>query len=197
VDAGVGGTSNVDFWLRLYAATVLATAIATFARVLLGITASYYSSKTLFLDCLFRVINAPTRYHDTVPSGRILNRLVSDIAVADSFFRGTLRSFVDTGLAFLSSFAVISWVVPSFVPVALSLLFGYWQIALPYRRTASELRRLENIYRSPLFTVIGESIAGLGTIRAFATTSNYASLMFQSTDSFQQYDHYYWNASQW
>jgi ABC-type multidrug transport system fused ATPase/permease subunit len=75
--------SNLTFWLRLYAIVIFSTALLSFGRTLTGLAATYQAAVHLFLDCLEKVIEAPTRYFDTVPAGRILNRLTSDIGVAE------------------------------------------------------------------------------------------------------------------
>ena len=41
----------------------------------------------------------------------------------------------------------------------------YWTLARPYRETSRAFRRLENKHRSPLFSILGETVQGLSTIR--------------------------------
>lgn len=89
---------------------------------------------------------------------------------------------METGLVFASSIAVIMALLPSFLPVAVALLLFYLAIGRGYRRASADLRRLENKYRSPMFTLIGECFAGLHVVRAFGRTGVYLNEMYQSCD---------------
>lgn len=145
-----------------------------------------------------------SRSFDISPVGRILNRLVSDISTADDNLQGSVRSYLDQTIAFLSAGAVVVFFVPVFVPFAVGLLAFYWVLARPYRNLTRDLRRLEKCvlhatqynanvshskYRSPLFTIIGQVLSGLVTVRAFGKSAAYEDLMFDRVDAFQGYDH--------
>ncbi len=62
-------------------------------------------------------------------------------------------------------FSIVScpWVVLVYVPIG--LLF-YWY-RLYFKRTSTELKRLDSVTRSPIFSIFGETLTGLSTIRAF------------------------------
>lgn len=109
---------------------------------------------------------------------------MADTSTADSTISSSIRSFLETGLVFASSIAVIMALLPSFLPVAVALLLFYVAIGRGYRRASADLRRLENKYRSPLFTLIGECFAGLHVVRAFGKTSVYLGEMYQSCDRY-------------
>ena len=98
----------------------------------------------LLQQCLDRVIRAPSRWFDITPVGRVLNRLVSDIGVADDSLQSSIRGFGDSFIAFLSAFGIIVYLVPVFLPLALIVMLLYYGIAGPYVRCTRDLRRLEN-----------------------------------------------------
>ena len=80
---------------------------------------------------------------DISPVGRILNRLVADISTADENLQGSVRSYLDQAIAFLSAGAIVLFFVPLFLPFAVVLIAIYWTLARPYRNLTRDLRRLE------------------------------------------------------
>lgn len=113
---------------------------------------------------------------------QVLNRLVADTSTADSVISSSIRSFLETGLVFISSLAVIMVLLPSFLPIAAGLVLFYVALAKGYRHASRDLRRLENKYRSPMFSLIGECFAGLTIVRAFDKADQYLNAMYSYCD---------------
>ncbi|WAR57082.1 hypothetical protein PtB15_8B127 [Puccinia triticina] len=74
---------NVDPWIRLYLIIGLTTGFIILAGLAVGNFAELRASRKLFSAMLGRIVRAPTRWYDVTPTGRILNRLVSDIDTVD------------------------------------------------------------------------------------------------------------------
>lgn len=89
-------------------------------------------------------------HHRTV--GRISNRLTNDVGIADKELSMALRSFLATLLSFVASIGVVIWLVPAFAPAAFVILYGYWRLAEGFRCAYRDIRRLEFVAWSPMFS---------------------------------------------
>ncbi|XP_022796741.1 multidrug resistance-associated protein 4-like [Stylophora pistillata] len=143
------------------------------ASFLLGIVRCYI----LFLVCLrcserlhdkmvVALLQAPVLFFDSNPVGRILNRFSKDVGCMDELLPLQFLSTVQLVLLLFSSVIVPSvtnpWLVFVTIPVtATSLYFARF-----YLKSSRELKRLESMCRSPVFSHISETLEGLDTIRS-------------------------------
>ncbi|XP_074600432.1 multidrug resistance-associated protein 1-like [Brevipalpus obovatus] len=118
-------------------------------------------------DLLYRVLRSPMSFFDTTPSGRIVNRFAKDIDTVDSVIPQTIRSWLFCFLNAISTFIIISIQTPLFIFVLLPVGFIYIFIQRIYVATSRQLKRLESITRSPIYSHFGETLNGVNTIRAF------------------------------
>ena len=61
----------------------------------------------------------------------------------------------------------ISMANPIFITVLIPLAIFYWFIQLVYVKSARQLKRLESVARSPIYSFFSETLAGISTIRAY------------------------------
>lgn len=167
-------------------------AFTVLGYISLGYYASLQASRSLFKRMLLRLSRAPTRFFDITPVGRILNRFVADIGAVDGALNNSARSAISGALSFVSSFAVIVYVVPMFTPIAIFIAWLYIRLAPPYINTARDLRRLESISLSPAFSGFDELLHGLVHVRAYGVERRYQERFYKRVDTFQAFDHSYW-----
>lgn len=107
------------------------------------------------------------RFFDTNPSGRILNRFSKDMGSVDELLPKAILDASQIILNMIGAIVVTAIVNPLFlIPVAiLGVVFIYSRNI--YLKTSKNIKRLEGVCRSPVFTHIAASLNGLATIRAF------------------------------
>ncbi|KAI9339681.1 P-loop containing nucleoside triphosphate hydrolase protein [Obelidium mucronatum] len=150
-----------------------------FQTIFVWIFCGIRSARILHQDMLENIVKLPQSYFDTTPLGRILNRFSKDVYTVDEVlprvFQGYTRTLFSV-LAVLAVNTIGNWMFLFFV-VPLGLLYIYFQRY--YLSTSRELKRLDSTSRSPIYAHFQETLAGVGTIRAyqqcqrFITTNEY------------------------
>lgn len=83
------------------------------------------------------------------------------------------------GLGIVTTLSVIASVSPAFLIGFFVLSLAYVHDALLFSKTAREMRRLDSVSKSPLFSVYGEAVAGVSVIRAFGASQRFMALMLE------------------
>merc|ERR1719444_198534 len=73
----------------------------------------------------------------------------------------------------------------------------FWYVRQYFVKTSRELKRLEGISRSPLFSTFSETLNGLQTIRAFKMQSEFRDQNRRAADHNSNIFFTYWVASRW
>ncbi|CAG2112465.1 unnamed protein product, partial [Medioppia subpectinata] len=137
------------------------------------ITGTLCASKNLHERLLRATLHAPMSFFDTTPLGRVLNRFSKDIDIMDSSMQMTMRVLVNTSFQVLSTIVIISIQTPIFLAVFFPVMIVYYFIQKFYVVTSRQLKRLESITRSPIYSHFGETVNGVSTIRAYGVNDRF------------------------
>lgn len=110
-------------------------------------------------------------FFDTTPIGRILNRFSKDVYTIDEELVTTLRMYIRNLTQIASTILVISGVSPVFTACLIPIILFYMSEQAFFTITYRELKRLDSVNRSPLYALLGETVDGVATIRAFNAQS--------------------------
>ena len=156
------------------------------ASLLFGIIRAYgflsvclRCSERLHDRMAWAVLQAPVLFFDSNPVGRIMNRFSKDIGCLDEVLPKTfLRSIQYILLLFAGILVPVvtnPWLVIVVVPLAIFVVF----ISRYYLKTSRELKRLESICRSPVFSHISETLDGLDTVRTRGKQRYFVDLFYR------------------
>ncbi|CAK8671761.1 unnamed protein product [Clavelina lepadiformis] len=165
--------NSTSFRLAIYGVIGASKTIFVLSSSFAGTYGSVAASTLLHSKLLNNLLKAPMSFFDTTPLGRILNRFSKDIYVIDEVIPRGLSSFLRTFFMTLSIFVVIIYSTPIFATVALPVVILYWFVQRFYVRTSRQLRRLESISRSPIYSHFSETLAGASTIRAYGLEKSF------------------------
>uniref|UniRef100_A0A8D2JJF9 ATP binding cassette subfamily C member 2 n=1 Tax=Sciurus vulgaris TaxID=55149 RepID=A0A8D2JJF9_SCIVU len=160
-------TSQRDMRIGIYAALGLAQGICIFVGAFLSVYGCIHASKILHEQLLNNILRAPMSFFDTTPIGRIVNRFAGDISTMDDTLPQTFRSWILCFLSILSTIIMICMATPVFTIIVIPLGIIYVSIQVFYVATSRQLRRLDSVTRSPIYSHFSETVLGLPVIRAF------------------------------
>lgn len=186
---------DVKPWLFMYMVISLMHGSMILINISVGYYASLQASRAIFNSLLRRISRAPTRFFDTTPIGRILNRFTTDIGVIDGPLHNSARTAVNGVMGFVVSFLAMLAIIPSFAPFAVCIALLYIRLAPAYINASRDLRRLESVSLSPAFAGFDELLHGIVHIRAFGLEMMYQKGFYSKVDKFQAYDHHYVSTS--
>ncbi|KAJ1547646.1 hypothetical protein HK096_001625, partial [Nowakowskiella sp. JEL0078] len=160
-------------------------------------TGVFLASRKLHSLLLDGILRAPMRFFETTPTGRILNRFSRDLAAIDQEvvwgFYGVLRCVGQV----LVITVIVSYVVPPFLIFLPPLAWMYIIIASAYLNASRELKRLEAVSRSPVYSLFSETLQGVVTIRAYGQEARFENENFVKTDINHRSFFYLWAANRW
>lgn len=156
---------NTFMFRYLCIGLVVALSGAAFSTMLslAGITAG----RRLFREATLGVLRAPTVFFDTNPVGRIINRFSKDQDAIDNLLPESLRGVLSTFMNIVFALAVVVFSSSISLIFIIPSLFIYYYYQKLYRDTSRELKRLDNLSKSPLVAQFSETLTGLTTIRAY------------------------------
>ncbi|KAF1785208.1 P-loop containing nucleoside triphosphate hydrolase [Phytophthora cactorum] len=173
-------------------------AVATVCRSVSVMLLLLRSSKNLHDELFRRVLAAPVNtYFDVTPVGRILNRFSNDLDQMDSLLPQQWQNFVQNISLSVGGFIVCAlasyWIGLSYIPVIAALVVtGFY-----FKKTSREVKRLEGISRSPVYNLLGETLNGVQTIRAFKMQSTFEQMNANAVDENASFFFVYWAAGRW
>ncbi|KAJ3345476.1 hypothetical protein GGF32_008414, partial [Allomyces javanicus] len=158
------------------------SAMAVLMTIVGWIVCGIRAARSLHNRMLSRVAAYKMEFFDTQPVGRVINRFAKDVNVVDETLPRAFQSMVRTFLAVLSVMLLISAYTPAFLAVLAPLAVAYWFIQRIFIASSRELRRLDSVSRSPVYTHFGESLDGLTVIRAFGHQNRFVRGLYARVD---------------
>ena len=164
-------TSDEEF-SSLYYLAVYAILGVSGAIIKLSNDLKYYyncamASRSMHKNLLNNVMRSPMAFFDTNPSGRIVNRFTSDMDSLDQSIPFSLLDFSECTVDFTCVIILISVTTPAFVAVIIPLLIVYYFLQKVYISSSRQLKRLNSISKSPIFSHFAETTCGVSVIRAY------------------------------
>ncbi|XP_059046551.1 multidrug resistance-associated protein 1 isoform X3 [Achroia grisella] len=135
--------------------------------------ACWRASRYIHALLLDNVLKAPLQFFEVTPVGRILSRFSKDIDVVDTSLPWQCSDVIFCTFEVLGTLFVISYSTPIFLAMIVPIGVVYYIIQRFYVATSRQLKRLESVSRSPIYSHFGESITGASTIRAYSVTQRF------------------------
>ncbi|KAJ3342685.1 hypothetical protein HDU83_005987 [Entophlyctis luteolus] len=153
----LGASHDLNFWKGWYMFIVW----IIIHRSIMRSTMAFHES------ALSGVLNAPVWWFESQQIGRIMNRFTKDIAAIDQRMLPQIFQLVAAVGILASVIASLSINAPYALITAIPLGPLYTYALWLYRSSMRQLKRLESVQRSPLYSHVSESLEGILSIKAF------------------------------
>ncbi|KAJ3320037.1 hypothetical protein HDU76_000398, partial [Blyttiomyces sp. JEL0837] len=196
-DEGKKETVDTLFYVSVYAMISGFWVLVFLSTYTVRSVGSYLASIKYHEGLLNRILYAPMRFFDTTPIGRILNRASKDISVMD---KNVMQSFETYFACFMDSFSVFVVVItitPIFLVTVFPVMFIYVFVSKRYLAASRELKRLDSVSRSPIYSMFSETLTGASTIRAYGTEDRFMKENLRRVDYNHRMYFYLWCSNRW
>ncbi|XP_048361642.1 ATP-binding cassette sub-family C member 2 [Sphaerodactylus townsendi] len=156
-----------DMRVGVYGALGVGQAIFLVVGSFVASRGAIRASRILHKQLLSNILRAPMSFFDTTPTGRIVNRFAKDIFTVDETIPQSFRSWLSCFLGILSTLLLICLATPFFGVVIIPLGILYYFVQQFYVTTSRQLRRLDSVTRSPIYSHFSETVSGLSVIRGY------------------------------
>eukprot|EP00058_Branchiostoma_floridae_P007796 XP_002593284.1 hypothetical protein BRAFLDRAFT_123638 [Branchiostoma floridae] len=184
---------RLNFYILIYGMTVVAMLVIAVIKGYCYVKVTLGASSSMHDSVFASIFRCPMKFFDVTPTGRILNRFSRDLDEIDVRLPLTMQLFLDNVWVVFASILNVCIVFPWFL-VALGPLGILFALVLVFfRHIIRELKRFDNVRRSPWFSHVTASIQGLSTIHAYEKNDNvmdkFATLLDKQNAAFLMY-HY-------
>ncbi|XP_044158857.1 multidrug resistance-associated protein 1-like [Bufo gargarizans] len=167
-DPIVNGTQqNTSMRLTVYSILGVVQVVCIFIASATIIVGGVSVSRQLHSQLLYSILRSPLSFFERTPSGNLTNRFAKEMDTIDNTIPQMLMMFIMMTLTILEILLVIAIATPlaavAFVP--LGLLYFFLQRF--YVASSRQLKRLDAVSKSPLYTHFNETLQGVNVIRAF------------------------------
>ncbi|XP_071760532.1 multidrug resistance-associated protein 1-like [Centroberyx gerrardi] len=165
----VNGTQmDTDLKLGVFGALGFAQGIAMFVTTLAISLGGIMASRHLHVDLLNNVLHSTMSFFECTPSGNLLNRFSKEIDAIDCMIPDGMKMMLGYLFKLLEVCIIVLMATPFAGMVLLPLTCLYAFIQSFYVASSCQLRRLEAVSRSPIYSHLNETVQGASVIRAFS-----------------------------
>ncbi|KAJ7399194.1 Canalicular multispecific organic anion transporter 1 [Pitangus sulphuratus] len=160
-------TEQRDLRIGVFGALGVSQALFLLFATILCARGAVRASRVMHQQLLSNILRVPMSFFDTTPTGRIVNRFAKDIFTVDETIPMSFRSWLSCFMGIISTLVMICLATPYFALIIIPLSIFYYFVLRFYVSTSRQLRRLDSVTRSPIYSHFGETVSGLSVIRAY------------------------------
>ncbi|XP_056602458.1 ATP-binding cassette sub-family C member 12 [Triplophysa dalaica] len=164
---------DLPFYQMVYGLMIVAMVVLSIAKGYAFVKVTLRSSSKLHDTMFKRIIGSPMSFFDTTPTGRMVNRFSKDQDEVDAVLPFNMENFFQFTLMVTFTILTICVVFPYLLIVVAVLGFIFATILYVFQRSIRQMKRLENVSRSPWISLTTSTIQGLSTIHAYDKRQQY------------------------
>ncbi|XP_029326361.1 multidrug resistance-associated protein 1 isoform X2 [Mus caroli] len=164
----VNGTqANRNFRLSVYGALGILQGVSIFGYSMAVSIGGIFASRRLHLDLLYNVLRSPMSFFERTPSGNLVNRFSKELDTVDSMIPQVIKMFMGSLFSVIGAVIIILLATPIAAVIIPPLGLVYFFVQRFYVASSRQLKRLESVSRSPVYSHFNETLLGVSVIRAF------------------------------
>uniref|UniRef100_A0A2K5X4Y2 Multidrug resistance-associated protein 1 n=1 Tax=Macaca fascicularis TaxID=9541 RepID=A0A2K5X4Y2_MACFA len=167
-DPIVNGTQeHTKVRLSVYGALGISQGIAVFGYSMAVSIGGILASRYLHVDLLHSILRSPMSFFERTPSGNLVNRFSKELDTVDSMIPEVIKMFMGSLFNVIGACIVILLATPIAAIIIPPLGLIYFFVQRFYVASSRQLKRLESVSRSPVYSHFNETLLGVSVIRAF------------------------------
>ena len=170
---------EIDSYVPIYGGLFAAALVFSLLRAFVFYQLSLRSSAQLHDRMTVAILKAPVYFFDVNPIGRILNRFSKDIGSMDeilpTFFLLSIQLVLGLGSSAILPCLLNPWILLAVIPSVIVAL----SVVKFFLKSSRELKRLESICRSPVYSHFAETLNGLDTIRSRKREKDFTEALYR------------------
>ncbi|KAG0347692.1 hypothetical protein BG004_007175, partial [Podila humilis] len=125
------------------------------------------SCRNLFRTMLDALMRTSLDFFHANPHGRVLNRFSKDMANCDELLPYVFYDTIQIVLVLSGSVITVCIVNPWIIIAVPFILLGFGSLRNLYMKSSRQVKRIESLERSPIYSHLSETLSGLTSVRAF------------------------------
>uniref|UniRef100_A0A673KPL3 Multidrug resistance-associated protein 9-like n=1 Tax=Sinocyclocheilus rhinocerous TaxID=307959 RepID=A0A673KPL3_9TELE len=154
--------SHLPFYQMIYGIIIVVMVLLCIAKGYTFTKVTLRASSKLHDTMFKRILGSPMSFFDTTPTGRLVNRFSKDQDEVDAVLPFNMENFLQFCLIVTFTLLTICVVFP-YLLIAVAVLAVIFATILYIR----QMKRMENVSRSPWISLTTSTIQGLSTIHAY------------------------------
>ncbi|KAL6461685.1 hypothetical protein MHYP_G00298300 [Metynnis hypsauchen] len=169
----ISDNPDLGFYQMIYGVTVIAMLVLSVAKGYTFTKVTLHASSKLHDTMFKRILASPMSFFDTTPTGRMVNRFSKDQDEIDAVLPFNMENFLQFCLMVTYTILTVCIVFP-YLLIAVAVLGVIFTVILYiFQRSIREMKRMENVSRSPWISLTTSVIQGLSTIHAYNKRAQY------------------------
>ncbi|XP_039741515.1 multidrug resistance-associated protein 1 [Pteropus medius] len=168
-DPIVNGTQmHTEVRLGVYGALGILQGVTVFGYSMAVSIGGILASSRLHLALLQNILRSPMSFFERTPSGNLVNRFSKELDTVDSMIPQVIKMFLGSLFNVVGACIIILLATPIAAVIIPPLGLIYFFVQRFYVASSRQLKRLESVSRSPVYSHFNETLLGVSVIRAFA-----------------------------
>ncbi|KAJ4947567.1 hypothetical protein JOQ06_009602 [Pogonophryne albipinna] len=167
---------DLQYYQTIYGIMVAAMILLAMIKCFFWTWVTLTAASKLHNSMFKKIFSSPMSFFDTTPAGRILNRFSKDQEEVDCVLPLNMDPFLQFSLMVTFTIITISAVFPLMLVAVLVMATLFTLILFMFQRSVRQMKRMENISRSPCISLTTSTLQGLSTIHAYNIRENHIQL---------------------
>ncbi|XP_023809459.1 multidrug resistance-associated protein 9 isoform X1 [Oryzias latipes] len=167
---------KLHFYQTIYGAMVAVMVILAAFKCFIYTHVTLRAACKLHNSMFKKIIGSPMSFFDTTPTGRILNRFAKDQEEVDTVLPMHMDPFLQFCLLVTFTIIIISAVFPLMLVAVVIIGVLFTIILFIFQKSIRQMKKMENISRSPCISLTTSTLQGLSTIHAYNTKDSHVKM---------------------
>jgi len=163
----------------------------TFGKVAFTLKFLFGTNSNLHRNMLHKLSRTFVAFFDSTPIGNMLNRFSNDMGVLDNDNWYVVYDVFDQSIAVILFMSYLIFIFPAIIIPCLVILYALFKVKVFFTKPTVELRRVDLVSKSPIYSEISSTLNGLLAIRVYDQgrrfIDQFMDLIFVSAKAYQAY----------